>query len=190
MRKPDRAWLSAPVFPAVLALGALILRLPILRILGLGLLAVTATALCAMLLSPKEEENLPSGWRRELRRMKRTVEKIRNRSVARGGREILTELVQCEATLPYLSAAARREITEYYLPTFSRYVTAYRTFEECNEGNPAILETMAQMERAMEELAESFRNACKRNEQTASLHLKAETAVLHKKLNARGEMRS
>lgn len=188
MKKRDRVWLSAPVFPAVLALGALIFRLPMIRILGLGLLAAAATALCAMLLYPKEEEHIPSGWRRELRRMKRTVERIQNRSVARGGREILTELTQCEAILPYLSAAARREISEYYLPTFHRYVTAYRTFEECNEGNPAILETMTQMEHAMEEMAENFRKACKRNEQTASLNLKAETAVLYKKLNTRGEM--
>lgn len=190
MRKPYRALISVPVFPAVMVLGALILRLPILRILGLGLLAITATALCAMLLYPKEEEPLPVGWKRDLRRMKKVVEKIKNRDVGRGGREILTELIQCEGTLPYLSAAARREITEYYLPTFYRYLTAYRTFEECNEGNPAILETMTEMERAMEVMAENFRKTCKRNEQTASLNLKAETAVLYKKLNARGEMQS
>lgn len=176
---------SIPVFPAVLALGALILGLPCLKILLLGFLAVGLTLLSALLLSPRSSEAVPLNWRRELRKLRRTVEKIKNRSVYRNGHDILTELKQCETSLPFLSSSARQEITEYYLPAFSKYFTAYATFEECNEGNPSILSTMAQMEESLEQIASNFRKACDRNDRTAALNIHAQTAVLSKKLDLR-----
>lgn len=180
---------SAPVFPSVLALGALLMGLPWLRILLLGLLAVGLTGLCALSLHPKEATDLPSGWRRNLRGLKRTLERIKNRTVYRCGHEILTELKQCESGLPYLSSAARREITDYYLPTFSKYFSSYATFEECNEGNPVILATMEQMESALEQIADSFRKICDRNDRTTALTIHAETALLSKKLKGGEELR-
>lgn len=185
MLKRLRSWCSVPVFPAILALGSLFLGIPVGKTLLLGLLAAGATALCAVLLLPKEDSAIPTDWRKDLKQLQRTVERIKNRSIYRGGHEILTELKQCENSLPFLSQAARREITEYYLPTFGKYFSAYATFEECNEGNPSVLATMAQMERSMEEIAENFRKTCDKNDRTASLNLSAETAVLTKKLNIR-----
>ncbi len=177
---------AVPVFPGVLILGALILGVDWLKILLLGLLAAGLTVLCAVLLYPKEAPEIPGGWRKDLKTLKKTVEKIQNRPIYRGGHEVLTELKQCENSLPYLSPSARREITEYYLPTFLKYFSAYATFEECNEGNPSVLATMEQMEQSIGEIAENFRKTCDRNDRTASLHLTAEQAVLQKKL--RGEM--
>ncbi len=176
---------AVPIFPGVLILGALILGVDWLKILLLGLLAFGLTALGVLLLYPKTPPEIPDGWRHDLRALKKTVERIKNRPIYRGGHEILTELKQCENNLPYLSQSARREVTEYYLPTFLKYFSAYATFEECNEGNPSVLATMKQMEESIEEIAEHFRKACDRNDKTASLHLTAEQAVLQKKL--RGE---
>ena len=185
MWKRIRPWCGAPVFPGVLILGALILKLPWIKCACLGLLAAAATALAVLLLSPREEPAVPRGWRKDLKQLKRRVEKIKNKTVYRGGREILTELKQCETALPFLSQGARREITEYYLPTFAKYFDAYATFEECNEGNPSVLNTMAQMEDTIGEIAANFRKTCDRNDKTAALNVRAETAVLFKKLNTR-----
>ncbi len=185
MWKRLRVWGAVPVFPGILILGAMVLGLPWIRILLLGLLAAGGTALCWVLLCPREDPAVPGDWRRDLKRLRRTVERIRNRTVYRGGHQILTELKQCENSLPFLSQSARREITEYYLPTFLKYFTAYATFEECNEGNLSVLATMGQMEQAIGEIAENFRKTCDRNDRTASLNIHAETAVLYKKLNHR-----
>ncbi|MBO5248636.1 MAG: hypothetical protein J6B54_05035 [Clostridia bacterium] len=174
---------AAPVFPAVLILGGMMLGLAWKKILLLGLLALGLTVLCAVLLYPRQDPAVPTGWHRDLRLLKKRVERIKNRSIYRGGHDILTELKQCESSLPFLSQGARREITEYYLPTFLKYFTAYATFEECNEGNPSVLATMSQMEQAMEEIAANFRKACDKNDRTASLNINAETALLYKKLN-------
>ena len=182
MLKRLRALGSVPIFPTVLILGALLLGLPWLRILLLGLLAVGLTGLCALFLYPKEEPTVPGKWHRELRAIRRTLEKIKNRTVYRRGHEILTELKQCENTLPFMSTAARREITDYYLPTFSKYFSAYATFEECNAGNPSILATMEQMETSLGQIAENFRKICDRNDRTTALNIHAETALLSKKL--------
>lgn len=174
---------AAPVFPAVLILGGMMLGLAWKKILLLGLLALGLTVLCAVLLYPRQDPAVPAGWHRDLRLLKKTVERIKNRSIYRGGNDVLTELKQCESNLPFLSRAARREITEYYLPTFLKYFTAYATFEECNEGNSSVLATMSQMEQAMEEIAANFRKTCDKNDRTASLNIHAETALLYKKLN-------
>lgn len=173
---------SVPVFPAALAVGALLLGLPWLKILLLGLLAVGLTLLCALFLAPKNEEDLPSNWNRNLRKFRRILDKIQNRTVFRRGQEILTELKQCRSALPFLTPSARREITDYYFPTFLKFFNAYETFEECNEGNPSVLATMEQMEKSLEQIAESFRKVCDRNDRTTELNLRAETALLTKKL--------
>lgn len=183
MWKKLKVWFSLPVYPLILTAGALILGLPWGKILLLGLLAAAGTALSVLILFPREDPAVPAGWQRDLRRLKRTVERIRNRTVYRGGQEILTELKQCRNTLPFLPQSARREITEYYLPTFEKYFEAYATFEECNEGNPSVLNTMAQMERSIGEIAENFRKTCDRNDRTATLNVTAEASVLAKKLN-------
>lgn len=183
MLKRLRVLGAVPIFPGVLILGALILGFSWVKVLLLGLLAVGATILCAVLLYPKQDPAVPNGWHRDLKLLRRTVEKIKNRSIYRGGHDVITELKQCENSLPFLSQAARREITEYYLPTFLKYFTAYATFEECNEGNPSVLATMSQMEQAMGEIAANFRKTCDRNDRTASMNINAETAVLYKKLN-------
>ena len=120
MFKRMRTAFCIPVFPAVLIFGALLMGFPWLRVLLLGLLAVGLTALCAVLLFPREDPAVPEGWRRDLRRIKKTLERIKNRTVCRRGNEILTELKQCETSLPFLPSAARREITDYYLPTFAK----------------------------------------------------------------------
>ncbi len=176
---------AVPVFPGVLILGAMILGVPWLKILLLGLLAAGGTALCAILLYPREDPAIPRDWRRDLKKLRQTVNKIKNRTLFRGGNDVITELRQCENSLPFLPPSARREITEYYLPTFLKYFSAYATFEECNEGNPSVLATMDQMERAVEEIAANFRKTCDRNDRTVSLNLGAERAVLCKKLNHR-----
>lgn len=183
MIKSLRSLGAVPVFPSVLAVGALILGLPWLRILLLGLLAVGMTGLCALFLAPKEESGLPAGWSREMRNIKRAVKRIKNRTVYRRGHEILTDLTQCQSGLPFLPSMALREVAEYYLPTFSKYFSAYATFEECNEGNPTILATMEQMEQSLGQIADSFRKVCDRNERTATLNIQAETSLLSKKLN-------
>ncbi len=185
MLKPLRILCALPVFPAILVFGAWILGLPCVKILLLGLLAVGATALCIVLLYPRRELPIPKNWKQDLRQLQRKIEKIKNKSVYRSGHEILTELKQCQTNFPFLTPSARREITEYYLPTFARYFTAYATFEEFNEGNTSILETMQQMEISLKQIAESFRKVCDRNDRTAALNIHAETAVLSKKLNAR-----
>ena len=177
-------WIGAvPIFPGVLVLGAWILGLPWVKILLLGLLAATGTGVGMMLLFPREAPDVPRQWSRDLKRLTKTVEKIKNRSVYRGGRNVITELKQCQPSLPYLTPSARREITEYYLPTFLKYFQSYATFEECNEGNESILETMNQMENAVEKIAENFRKSCDRNDRAATLNLNAQNAVLFKKLN-------
>jgi len=178
-----RALGSVPLFPTVLALGALLMGLPWLKILLLGLLAACITGLCALLLLPKRESGLPAGWHRNLRSLRRTVERIRNPAVARRGQEILTDLRQCRNGLALLPSTACREITEYYLPTFLKYFSAYATFEECHEGNPSVLATMEQMEHSLEGIGESFRRVCDRNDRQAALNLKAEQTLLEKKLN-------
>ena len=174
---------SAPVFPAILALGALFLGLPWLKILLLGLLALGLTLLAALILSPRQDDDLPVGWNRDLRKLRRVLEKIKNRTVSRRGQEILSELKQCRSGLPFLPQSARQEITDYYLPTFLKYFTAYGTFEECNEGNPSILATMEQMETSLEQISDSFRKVCDRNDRAAELRFRAETSLLSKKLN-------
>lgn len=189
MLKRLRVWGAIPIFPAILVFGALILGLPWLKTLLLGLLAAGGTGLSAVILYPREDPAIPPDWRKDMKQLKRTVEKIKNRAIYRGGHEIVTELKQCENSLPFLSQSARREITEYYLPTFSKYFSAYATFEECNEGNPAVLATMAQMEQSIGEIAKNFRKTCDRNDRTASLHINAETAVLTKKLYAQEDDR-
>lgn len=183
MGKKWRILGAIPVYPTALILGGIFLGYPWGKILLLGCFALGATALCAVLLFPRQEPDVPKDWRRNLKELQKKVEKIKNRSLYRAGHEILTELKQCQASLPYLSQGARREITEYYLPTFLRYFTAYATFEECNSGNSSLLSTMAQMENAVEEIAANFRKTCDKNERTATLNLHAETAVLYKKLN-------
>lgn len=183
MLKRLRVLGAIPIFPGILILGAMILGFPLVKILFLGLFALVSTLLCAVILYPKEDPTIPGSWYRDLKQLRRTVEKIKNRTVYRGGHDIVTELKQCENSLPFLSQSARREITEYYLPTFLKYFTAYATFEECNEGNPSVLATMKQMEQAMEEIAINFRKTCDRNDRTASLNVHAETALLYKKLN-------
>lgn len=180
--KRFRSLASLPLFPLILAVGALLLGIPWLKLLLLGLLAACATGLCALILHPKEDPTVPETWKRDLRRMRRTLERIKNPTVARRGREILSALRQCEPGLPYLSATSRREITEYYLPTFSQYLSSYATFEECNEGNPSVLATMEQMKRSLDQIAESFRRTCDRNDRAADLSIRAQTAVLSKKL--------
>lgn len=183
MGKRLRVLGAIPVYPVGLILGAMILGFPWVKILLLGLLSLGITLLCAVILYPKQDPAIPGSWHRDLRQLRRTVEKIKNRTVSRGGHDVTAELKQCENSLPFLSRSARREITEYYLPTFLKYFTAYATFEECNEGNPSILATMAQMEQAMEDIAANFRKTCDRNDQTVRLNVHAETAVLYKKLN-------
>lgn len=148
---------SIPVFPAALAVGALLLGLPWLKILLLGLLAVGLTLLCALFLAPKNEAEIPANWNRDLRKFRRILDKIQNRTVTRRGQEILAELKQCRSALPFLTKSARREITDYYLPTFLKFFNAYETFEESNGGNPSILATMEQMERSLEQIADGFR---------------------------------
>ncbi|MBQ1966137.1 MAG: hypothetical protein II348_05615 [Clostridia bacterium] len=182
-----RSLAAIPIFPGILILGAMILGLPWVKILLLGLLAAAGTGVGVVVLFPKEDPDIPRQWSKDLKRLTKTVERIKNRSVYRGGRNVITELKQCQPSLPYLSPSARREITEYYLPTFLKYFQAYATFEECNEGNESILETMAQMEGAVEKIAENFRKSCDRNDRTATLNLNAQNAVLYKKLNY-GEM--
>ena len=49
-------------------------------------------------------------------------------------------------------------------------------------GNPSILATMEQMERSLEQIADGFRKTCDRNDRTTELNLRAETALLSKKL--------
>ncbi len=181
--KQWRCLAAIPVYPGILILGALFLKLPWINVLLLGLLAVAGTGVCILLLLPKKEPELPRKWKKDLKALTKTVEKIKNRSVYRGGRNVVTELKQCQPSLPYLSPTARREITEYYLPTFLKYFQAYATFEECNEGNESVLETMSQMENAVETIAENFQKACDRNDRTATLNLHAQNAVLYKKLN-------
>ena len=173
---------SIPVFPAALAVGALLLGLPWLKILLLGLLAVGLTLLCALFLAPKNEAEIPANWNRDLRKFRRILDKIQNRTVTRRGQEILAELKQCRSALPFLTKSARREITDYYLPTFLKFFNAYETFEESNCGNPSILATMEQMERSLEQIADGFRKTCDRNDRTTELNLRAETALLSKKL--------
>ncbi|MBP3300604.1 MAG: hypothetical protein J6M34_03780 [Clostridia bacterium] len=173
---------SIPVFPAALAVGALLLGLPWLKILLLGLLAVGLTLLCALFLAPKNEAEIPANWNRDLRKFRRILDKIQNRTVTRRGQEILAELKQCRSALPFLTKSARREITDYYLPTFLKFFNAYETFEESNGGNPSILATMEQMERSLEQIADGFRKTCDRNDRTTELNLRAETALLSKKL--------
>ena len=172
---------AIPVFPSVLILGALILGFDWIKILLLGLLALGGSLLCAVVLFPKQDPAIPKDWNQNLRLLRRRVEKIQNKAVFRGGCDVLTELKQCQNSLPFLSQSARREITEYYLPTFLQYFTAYATFEECNEGNPSILATMNQMERSIEEIALNFRKICDKNDRTALLNLHAQTSLLHKK---------
>ena len=174
---------AIPLFPCVLIFGAMILGFDWSKVLLLGLLALGVTLLCGVLLYPRQDPEIPRDWRQNLKHLQRNVEKIKNRTVYRGGHQIITELKQCQSSLPFLSPAARREITEYYLPTFLKYFTSYATFEECNEGNPSILATMKQMEEAMEEIAENFRKACDRNDQTVRLNVHAQTSLLYKKLN-------
>lgn len=186
MKKAWRMAGAIPVYPAVLLAGGWILGYGAVRVLLLGLLAAGATALALILLRPRRESEIPAGWRRDLRALKKTVGRIENRAVFRAGNEIVTELKQCETNLPYLSAEARGEMTEYYLPAFLKYFSAYATFEKCNEGNETVLSTMAHMEDAIGRIAANFRRACDRNHQTASLNLRAETAVLSKKLNPGG----
>ena len=186
MIKRLRSLGAVPIFPSVLAAGALLMGLPWLKIILLGLLAVGMTGLCALFLSPKEEEPLPAGWNREMRNIKRALKKIKNLTVYRRGHEILTDLTQCQTALPFLSSGAQREIAEYYLPTFSKYFAAYATFEECNEGNATILTTMEQMEGALGEIADRFREVCDRNDRTTALNIHAETSLLTKKLNVGG----
>ena len=181
-----RALGSVPVFPAVLGIGALLLGLPWLRILLLGLLAACATGVCALLLAPRTEEEGSAAMQRPLRRLRRTVEGIRNPTVARRGQEILADLKQCRNGLALLPSSAKEEITEYFLPTFLKYFTAYATFEECNGGDASVLATMEQMEGSLEEIAENFRKLCDRNDRRAALDLKAEQALLRKKLNPEG----
>lgn len=186
MKKAWRMAGAIPVYPAVLLAGGWILGYGAVRILLLGLLATGATTLALILLRPRKENGLPAGFRQDLKALKRAVERIENRAVFRAGNEIITELKQCETNLPYLSASARGEITEYYLPAFLKYFTAYATFEKCNEGNETVLSTMAHMEQSIGRIAENFRRACDRNHRTASLNFRAETAVLSKKLNPGG----
>ena len=174
---------AIPLFPGVLIFGAMILGFNWVKILLLGLLALGITLLCAVLLYPKQDPEIPKDWYQNLRLLKRRVEKIKNRAIYRGGNEIITELKQCQNSLPFLSPSARREITEYYLPTFLKYFTAYATFEECNEGNPSVLATMSQMEQAIGEISVNFRKTCDKNDQTARLNLHAQTSLLYKKLN-------
>ena len=119
---------SIPVFPAALAVGALLLGLPWLKILLLGLLAVGLTLLCALFLAPKNEAEIPANWNRDLRKFRRILDKIQNRTVTRRGQEILAELKQCRSALPFLTKSARREITDYYLPTFLKFFNAYETW--------------------------------------------------------------
>ena len=176
---------AVPIYPAILILGALILGFPWIKTLLLGLLAAGVTAVAVVILMPKEDPAVPHRWKKDLKQLERTVEKIKNRSVYRGGQEVVAEFKQCRASLPYLTQNARREITEYYLPAFLKYFDAYATFEECNEGNSSLLATMAQMETAVGELADNFRKTCDRNDRTASLNLQAQTAVLYKKLDRR-----
>ena len=183
MGKKWRILGAIPVYPGVLILGGILLGFPWLKVLLLGCFALGLTALCGVLLYPHQEPSVPRKWRKELKQLEKCVEKIKNRSLYRAGHDVLTELKQCEASLPFLSQGARREITEYYLPTFFKYFTAYATFEECNQGNPSLLSTMSQMENAVEEIAANFRKTCDKNERTATLNLHAETAVLYKKLN-------
>lgn len=186
MKKAWRMAGAIPVYPAILLAGGWILGYGAVRVLLLGLLAAGATALAAILLRPRKENALPAGFRRDLGALKKSVERIENRAVFRAGNEIVTELKQCETNLPYLSASARGEITDYYLPAFLKYFSAYATFEKCNEGNETVLSTMEHMEHSIGRIAENFRRACDRNHQTASLNLRAETAVLSKKLNSGG----
>ena len=183
--KRFRSLLAIPLYPAVLALGAFFLELPLWPVVLLGLLAATGTVLAVLLLLPRKEGPVPPSWKRDLKTLRKTVEGIGNRDIAAGGSNVLSELKRCRTSLPFLSTSARREITQYYLPTFLKYFEAYATFEACNEGNPAILATMAQMETAIGEISENFRRTCERNEKTASLQLHAETAVLCKKLNTK-----
>ncbi len=174
---------AIPVFPGILILGAWIFGFPWVKILLLGLFAAGMTGVTILLLMPREEPEIPRRWTKDVKLLTKTVEKIKNRSVYRGGQEIVAELKQCRPSLPYFSPGARQEITEYYLPTFLKYFQAYATFEECNQGNPSVLSTMAQMEEAVEEIAKNFRKACDKNDKTASLNLYAQNAVLYKKLN-------
>lgn len=182
MKKKIRRWLGIPLFPLTLLFGSLLLRLPFLKVTLLGIIAVGVSVLfCAW--PDSGERMFPRGWDREVRRLQRTVEKIRNRDVLRAGSEIVTELKQARSCLPFLTPGARQEICEYYLPSFCRYFTAYRTFEECSEGNGDLIEAMNTVERSISDIARAFRRTCERNERSASLQMKAETEVLRKKLN-------
>ena len=186
MLKRFRPLGSVPVFPSVLAAGALLLGLPWLKILLLGLLAIGLTGLCALFLCPKKDSAVPSGWNRNLRNLKRDLDRIKNRTVSRSGEEIFSELKRCRGDFPHLSPAERREITEYYLPTFLKYFSAYATFEECNEGNPSVLATMEQMETSLGQISDGFRAVCDRNSRATALHLRAEASLLSKKLSEGG----
>ncbi len=183
MWKQLRVLGAIPIFPCVLIFGGIILGFDWIKVLLLGLLALGITLLCAVLLYPKRNPEIPKDWHHNLRLLRRRVEKIKNRAIYRGGNEILTELKQCQNSIPFLTPSARREITEYYLPTFLKYFTAYATFEECNEGNPSVLATMSQMEHSIGEIAANFRKTCDKNDRTASLNLHAQTSLLYKKLN-------
>ena len=177
-------WLALPVYPLVLTAGALILHLPVLKTLLLATFAAGFTVLAVALLA-REEPRVPNGWRREIRLLQQTADRIRNRSVMRGGNEICTELRQCTAYFPYLSPSARREICEYYLPAFRKYLTAYRTLEECAKGTPSADDTMRRMEMVINDISRNFRHVCDRCRESASLQMNAETAVLHKRLRTR-----